>query len=126
MESSYVILLSERDDLSSGFSVRNGYRLPCWCVPNWRNLGAVLCSLRCRGLKSVISVHKSEVRSGVTCNAGFIAVNFPPLIKAQRRKDGEYKTCTVPALKQGTHYTLCVALHVLCRKGHCFFVQEIS
>jgi hypothetical protein len=87
---------------SSGFSVRNGYGLACWCVPNSRNLGAVLCSLRCRRLKcvaSVISVHRSEVRPGVTCNAGFIAVNFPPLIKEQRRKDGEYKTCTVPALK---------------------------
>jgi hypothetical protein len=102
MESPYVILLWEGDDLSFGFSVYNGYRLPCWCVPNSRNLDAVLCSLRCRGLKcvaSVISVHKSEVRTGVTCNAGFIAVNFPPLIKEQRRKDGEYKTRTVPALK---------------------------
>jgi hypothetical protein len=31
-------------------------------------------------------MHNSEVRTGVTCNAGFIAVNFPPLIKEQKRK----------------------------------------
>jgi hypothetical protein len=102
MKSTYKILLLESDDLPLGFSVYNGYRLTCWCVSNSRILDVVLCSLRCRGLKcvaSVISVHKSEVRTGVTCNAGFIAVNFPPLIKEQRRKDGEYKTRTVSALK---------------------------
>lgn len=34
----------------------------------------------------VISVRKSEVRTNVTCNAEFIAVNFSSLIKEQSKK----------------------------------------
>jgi hypothetical protein len=70
------------------------------------NDGATLCSLWCRGLKcavSLIPVHISEVRTGVTCNAGFIAVNFPPLIKEQWREGERCRTRTVSALEQGMY-----------------------
>jgi hypothetical protein len=49
------------------------------------SLGCIICGSEDCAL-SLISMHNSEVRTGVTCNAGFIAVNFPPLIKAQKRK----------------------------------------
>lgn len=101
MKNIYVILLLEGNNLSFRISVCNGYSLERWCAPNSRHCGAVLCCLRCRGLKCVVSlipVHKSEVRTSVTCNAGFIAVNFPPLIKEQRREDGVSRTRTVSAL----------------------------